>query len=719
MSIDLRSPSLYRDRELSWLDFNLRVLSNALREDVPVLERVKFVAIAASNLDEFYMVRIATRLRQLRSAKRPSSDAKIKKITDRARELSTLAAKIFQEDILSALEREGIVFLNPDELTKAQKQTITEYYQKEVHPILTPIAIDPAHPLPRLRNLSLNLALRIVPSMHAIGKRKKRKKPPKRKTKGNEELFALVQVPSLLERFYIFDQQTSGFELIRLEDVIAMHANELFPGHTIVESHPFRITRASDLDLVGDETENLLTSMQGVLRERERDRTVRLELVSSASERLRNILLDMIEIAPDFILEHPNSIVDKSLMALCNLNRPDLKDEPHTPVVNRSLRFEPNIFRAISEKDILLHHPYESFSHIVDFLNQASEDPDVVAIKQTFYRTSGDSPLVRALSRAAANGKQVTALVELKARFDEANNIQWARALEEEGVHVVYGVLGLKTHAKLALVIRREQEKLKRYLHLGTGNYNPSTAQSYTDLSLLTANNALTKDAMLLFNVLTGYAELPKMRKLWVAPYNLREHIKEKIERECQIAAEGRPARIVVKINSLADHEIIHSLYEASRAGVQIDLLVRGLCCLKPKIENVSTNIRVQSVIDRFLEHARVFWFSNDGDNDLFLSSADWMPRNLDRRIEIAWPILDEKIKKRICKDILERELKDNTSSWDLSSEGLYEQAQPSSKKESCRVQVDLIRLAQEQNAEAGTHIAPPLLRAGSEILKN
>jgi polyphosphate kinase len=708
------SPHLYLDRELSWLDFNHRVLSTAFRKDVPLLERLKFVSIAASNLDEFYMVRVAAKLRAIEHEKQSPQLSRrqipavllMQQIIEKTNKQIQLSIEILHGHLIPKLAAQGIHYRKAEELSKAHNSELTDYYAKEVHPILTPIAVDPAHPLPRLRNLSLNLALRIIPSSK-LSKKRKASAPTEEQ---GRDLFALVQVPSMLSPYFVIPTESSEHLFVSLDDIISTNASELFPGHEIVESHPFRITRASDLDLIENETENLIVSMQDILRRRERGEAVRLETTSSMSSDLRSLLVDKLDVDPDHIHEYPSLIISNGLAALSTIDRPDLKFSPHTPVINPSLRYDQNVFKRILERDILLHHPYESFSHIVDFMNQAADDPNVVAIKQTFYRTSGDSPLVRALSRAAANGKQVTALVELKARFDEANNIQWAQELERDGVHVVYGLLGLKTHAKLALVIRREGDKLNRYLHLGTGNYNPATARQYTDLSLFTANAEITKDAMLLFNVLTGYADLPEMNSLLVAPFNLRERIEEKILRECHHVSQGKAGHIIIKINSLADYDIADALYEASQAGVRIDLLVRGICCLKPQIEGVSDNIHVRSTIDRFLEHARIFWFRNDGDEEAYLSSADWMPRNLNRRIEIAWPALDPELKHRIRYEVLAAELDDNSSGWLLDDQGEYTLTRAKKGHARTQVQAQLIDNAERQSAGFGSQAKRELI---------
>jgi polyphosphate kinase len=699
---DLHAPELFTNRELSWLDFNARVLATAVRSEVPLLERLKFLAIAANNLDEFYMVRVAHLERQTRGTSRtmdPAGDRSrpadvLAEVGARARAASEETARVLRDVLVPELASAGIVFVGPSELDEAQQAAVRAYYRAEVHPCLTPIAIDPTHPFPHLRNRSLAIALRVAPPVEG---KKARLYAPR-----DETLLALVQVPGVLPRFAPIPSATAPHAFMTLEDIVAMHASELFPGYTILEARPFRVTRASDLDISEDEADNLLTTIQDGLRRRDRGDAVRLEVVEAASPELVQMMQGLLEIADDHVHRHAGFIVTGALMSVCNrLDLPQHKYPPHSPVHVESLRYEASIFRAIADHDILLHHPYESFQHVVDLMNEAADDPNVVAIKQTLYRTSGNSPFVRALARAAANGKQVTALVELKARFDEAANIQWARALEEGGVHVVYGLLGLKTHCKMLLVIRRESGQLKRYLHLGTGNYNSTTARLYTDLSLLTAREDVTEDAMRLFNVLTGYAELPTMRRLTVSPFNTRERMVELIRREAEHARAGRPARIIAKMNALVDPQLIRALYRASQAGVEIDLLIRGICCLRPGIEGVSENIRVQAIIDRFLEHARIFWFANDGEAEVFLSSADWMPRNLNRRIEVTAPVLDPALVRRIREDILEIELADRGSSYSLEPDGSYRRREASPEEPGPRAQAVFMAAADRRRSPA------------------
>ncbi len=669
MSADLDAPELYLNRELSWLEFNKRVLSLAQRADVPPLERLKFVAICASNLDEFYMVRVGGLERYARDpdsfdvgpdGMRPRT--LLKAATDKARGLGQQIAEVLTESVIPELKNHGVEFLFGLDLDGALREEVHHYYQTEVHPCLTPIAIDPSHPFPRLRNHTLNIALRIAPIPR--GDEDRLEQP-------SGELLAIVQVPSVLPRFVQFPKDDQSYRFMALEAVISMFVDELFPGHRVLEAAAFRVTRASDLDISEDEAEDLLTTIKDELRRRERGEPVRLELSSHTSDTLVEQLSEMIGVQPRQIHRQPGFVATAALFAVYRMiDLPHIKDEAFSPVVVPPLQYTPTIFRSISERDVLLHHPYDTFRHVVDFIEQAADDPDVVAIKQTLYRTSGDSPIVRALARAAAAGKQVTALIELKARFDEAANIAWAESLEESGVHVVYGLIGLKTHCKLLLVIRREGEKLKRYVHVATGNYNPTTANLYTDLGMFTAREDITADAMVLFNILTGYAELPPMKRLMVAPFTLRAHVLEQIERELEAAKAGKPCGIVAKMNALVDDDVIRALYRASMAGVPIDLMIRGICCLRPGVPGVSENIRVHSIVDRFLEHSRVFWWKSC--DELYLSSADWMPRNLNRRIEVAFPVLDPSLRKRITEDMLKTEFEDNTFAWALQPDGQY-----------------------------------------------
>ncbi|MCK6549642.1 polyphosphate kinase 1 [Myxococcota bacterium] len=711
--MDLRAPELYLNRELSWLEFNRRVLHVARRPDVPVVERLKFVSIAASNLDEFYMVRIGGLERQVRKGKAPvdpsGDDLRpaelLAKLGLRARELNLEIAKVFTELVRPELAENAITFAVPEELDDADRAFVAEYYAREVHPCLTPIAIDPTHPFPLLKNNSLNLALRI--EVAASGPEAQSFERPE------GPLLALVQVPSVLSRFLVLPSGGSTHRFMALEDVISMHVAELFPGHRILEARPFRVTRASDLDIAEEDAEDLLATIEDELRRRDKGEPVRLEVSSATSDELVAILRDMLDVREIHVDRHPGFVAMSALFGVYRkIDAPKLRDVEHVPATSPQLRYSPTIFRAIAERDILLHHPYETFRHVVDFIDKAASDPDVVAIKQTLYRTSGDSPIIRALARAAEAGKQVTVLVELKARFDEANNIAWARALEESGAHVVYGLIGLKTHAKMMLVLRREGDDLKRYLHLGTGNYNPTTAKLYTDLSLFTAREDVTQDALRLFNVLTGYAELQGIERLVVAPFDLRQRVIAMIDREIEHAQAGRPCGIRAKLNALSDPEVIRALYRASQHKVPIDLLVRGICCLRPAIPGVSETIHVKAIVDRFLEHARIYWFANGGADEVYLSSADWMPRNFDRRIEVAFPILDPALKKRITDEIIPIELSDNTFAWELTNDGRYVRATLLPGGQPVRAQQAFVEQLRDRTAAARTTIRPEVTGA-------
>jgi len=647
----------YSNRELSWLAFDERVLELARREDVPALERLKFISIAASNLDEFYMVRMGGLERRVAQGRTElpgphtvdwDAGELLRQAGESARGLGQAIGRTLLDLVGPELQRNGV------EVDWEDISELGEYYEREVHPCLTPIAIDLAHPFPLLRSGSLNLAFRLKG----------------RRLEGEaEDLLAVVQVPSVLPRFV----DAGAGRFVAMERLIAGHAHSLFPGHRILESAAFRLTRASDLDLAEEEADDLLSTIEDELRRRDRGEPVRLELGLDTSLQLTDQLRNMVGVMDRQIVKSPGPVRLADVMEIVkSVDQPALKDPPFQPVALDRLRYAPTLFRSIEEGDVLLHHPYDAFRHVVDFLEQAASDPDVVAIKQTLYRTSGKSPIIRALKRAAESGQEVTALVELKARFDEANNIAWARDLEQSGVHVVYGLIGLKTHCKMLLVTRRRGGELQRFLHLGTGNYNPTTAKLYTDLSLLTSRPELTRDAMLLFNVLTGYAELPELRHLVVAPFGLRAHLLERIEVEIEHAMAGRPAGLTAQMNALVDPEIIDALYWASQNGVQVDLWVRGICCLRPGIEGVSENIRVRSILDRFLEHARIFWWRNGGEDLVYSGSADLMPRNLDRRIEVVFPILDPDAKARVMEEVLAVGFQDETFAWHMNPDGSY-----------------------------------------------
>jgi polyphosphate kinase len=710
---DLTDPSLYINRELSWLEFNHRVLEEAMDPHARLLERLKFLAIGSSNLDEFFMVRVAGLKRQVKSQaiqRGPdglTAEEQLRAISAQCHAMVQEQSRCLKEELLPGLSRHGIVLKRTQDLSGEQSRWVKDYFHRLVFPVLTPLALDPAHPFPHLRNRSLNLVVTLR----------------KHKTGGSREslpqdgearplYFAVVQVPGVIPR--LVQIPGPGFQFVLLEDVICSHISELFQGLYVTGCYPFRITRDSDLNFDEEEVEDLLETIEQEVRRREWGEEVRLEVAGSCGPRALAAVLGALQITQEDIysVDGPLNLVD--FMALYRL--PDyahLKDEPFLPPVARSLHGKKDLFAAIREKDLLLHHPFESFNTVLEFVEQAADDPDVLAIKQTLYRTSGDSPVIAALARAAQNGKQVTALVELKARFDEANNISWARELERAGVHVVYGLVGLKTHCKVLLVIRREpgEERLRRYVHLGTGNYHPATARLYTDLGLLTCNLRFGQDVSRLFNVLTGYSEFPHWRKLAVAPLGLRERVLELVEREAQLARKGQGARIIVQMNSLVDPEVIAALYRASQAGVKIDLIVRGVCCLRAQVPGVSENIRVISIVSRFLEHCRIFYFRNGGSEEVFLSSGDWMPRNLSRRVETMFPVEDPDLKRRVIGEILATRLKDNVKARELRADGRYVRAK--AKRGAALVDsqaVFLARSLQENAPDAERLFSPDLL---------
>lgn len=657
---ELRRPELFVNRELSWLEFNRRVLEEAQDESVPLLERLKFLGIVASNLDEFFMVRVAGLLRQRAGdVEEPFDDGlgpaqQLVRIAEVTHALVRDQYRCLQESVRPALRARGLAYVETSELTVEDRAFLAAHFERQVQPVLTPLLVDPGHPFPHLRNRSLNLAALLADPRH------------------EEPMLALVQVPGVLGR--TIELPGPGRRIVLLEELLRIHFAELFPQLPVLSCIPFRVTRNWDLNLDEEEADDLLRHIQEELRKRDRGATVRLELAAGApaiKEKLARAL--GVSAQETFELDGP---IDMATIARAFDAEParDLRDEPFVPVVAPSLR-DTDLFAEVTKNDLLLHHPYESFETVVRFVEQAAEDPAVLAIKMTLYRTGGDSPLIRALARAAENGKQVTAIVELKARFDEALNIAWARRLEESGVHVVYGLIGLKTHAKLLLVVRREGEGPARYAHIGTGNYNPGTSRFYTDLSLLTRRPELAEDVAKLFNLLTGGGAPPRLKRLAVSPLDMLKRVKGLIQRETEHARAGRPGRIRAKMNSLVDGEIIATLYEASQAGVEIDLIVRGICCLRPGIPGISERIRVRSIVDRFLEHARLFAFDNGGETELYLSSADWMPRNLRRRVEVMAPVLDPVLRERLLAEVLGVALKDDVKARLLQSDGAYVRA--------------------------------------------
>lgn len=650
----------YHNRELSWMDFNSRVLEEAFEKENPILERLNFLAITASNLDEFFMVRVAGVMDRLHSAKGRlpdesgmDSERQFELLTEKIHEFAKKQYSCLNRSLLPALKKCRLRFLSISELNKVQKQQVEKYFHKFIFPVLTPLAVDTSRPFPLLANKSLNIAVRL--------------------SKEGEDIFAVVQVPSILPRYFEVDSD-NGRAFVMLEDIIISKLSGLFELYKIKACCTFRITRDSDLD-IDEEADDLLVEIEHSLKKRQRGDPVRLEISSKSDEALRNFLVDMLEVSSKEIYEVSGPLDLTFLSKFCRLDGlDDLRFKPIVPVTPPPDFFGyEDMFQAIREKDRMVHHPYESFDAVTKFINQAAKDPDVLAIKQTLYRVSGNSPVIAALIKAAENGKQVTVLVELKARFDEENNIGWAKKLEKAGCHVIYGLQGLKTHCKILLVVRREADGLRRYLHMGTGNYNDSTARFYTDIGMFTCNEEFGEDASSLFNVITGYSTPPVYNKMKVAPTGLRSFFEEMIKNETNNARAGLPSGIVAKINSLVDPEIIRYLYEASQAGVKITLIVRGICCLVPGIKGISENITVRSIVGQLLEHSRIFIFENGGDKKIYMGSADWMQRNLDKRVELVFPVEDPELMERsfaiidtMLKDVLNTRLQLPDTTYEL-----------------------------------------------------
>ncbi|MBW4546450.1 MAG: polyphosphate kinase 1 [Symplocastrum torsivum CPER-KK1] len=686
--INLRDPQYYFNRELSWLEFNNRVLREATDPRTPLLERLKFMGIFSSNLDEFFMVRVAALKQQVAAQVRKLSpdgrtpSEQLEAINKRLLPMVMEQHQHFEKVLRPQLAREGIYLLDYMDLNQEQRTYLQNYFEEQIFPVLTPLAVDPSHPFPHISNLSLSLAVVV--------------KDPET----GEELFARVKVPKTLPRFVPLPEelrhrrkgQPVTWTGVPLEQVIAHNLEFLFPGMNIQEYHPFRITRNADLEVEEDEADDLLFAIEQELRKRRLGGSaVRVEIQATTPDTVRGMLMREMGLKHGDIYEVEGLLGLGDLMSFMELPLPELKDPSWTPQVPHRL-LSPSgeeevedFFSVIRQSDLLLHHPYDSFSGtVLRFITEAAHDPDVLAIKMTLYRTSGDSPIVDALISAAENGKQVAALVELKARFDEKNNIIWARKLEQSGVHVVYGLVGLKTHTKVVLVVRREEDCIRRYVHVGTGNYNPKTARIYTDLGLLSCREDLGADLTDLFNFLTGYSRQRSYRKLMIAPVNLRDRFYALIQREIEHCRNGFSGRIVAKMNALVDPQMITKLYEASQAGVQIDLIVRGMCCLRPGIEGISDNIRVISIVGRYLEHSRIYYFHNQGKEDVYIGSADWMTRNLDRRVEAIVPVEDPEIVKDL-QEILAVMLADDRQAWDLQLDGQYIQRHPVDQtKEQC-----------------------------------
>jgi polyphosphate kinase len=682
-------PSLYINRELSWLEFNHRVLEEALDPRHPLLERVKFLSIVSSNLDEFFMIRVAAIKEQiLADIIEYTPDGLVplqqsRAIHERVLLMVKQMSQCFWKVLHPQLAEAGVHLLRMADTTADERQRLADLFAREMYPVLTPLAFDPGHPFPYISNLSLNLAVVVT-------------------TPTGDERFARVKVPDVLPRLVQIpggDDRT--FRYVWLEDLIAANLGMLFPGLSVKESYVFRVTRNADIEIQEDEAEDLIRSIEESIRLRRFGSVVRVGIEETMPGRIRDILAENLEVTPDDVFPITPPLGLSHLMALLRAPRPDLKDPPHSPASGIGEEEADDIFGTMRRHDIVLHHPYDSFGPVVQFLRSAVSDPSVLAIKQTLYRIGKESPLIPLLIQAAENGKQVAVLVELKARFDEENNIGWAKQLERAGVHVVYGLVGLKTHAKIALVVRKEQEGLRRYVHLGTGNYNPVTARIYTDLSLFTCREEITNDATEVFNLLTGYSNRESFRKLAVAPVNLRERFATLIDREVEHARQGREARLILKMNSLTDAQMVEKLYLASQAGVHIDCIVRGICCLRPGLKGISDNIRVISIVGRFLEHSRVFFFLNGGQSEIYLSSADLMGRNLDRRVELMFPVEDPTMADELRREVLESALRDNVAARFLQSTGQYVRVSPQNGEEAFESQKMIIQ-------SRATRVRPP-----------
>ncbi len=689
-TVDLNEPKYYFNRELSWLEFNRRVLAEALDARTPLLERLKFMAIFSSNLDEFFMVRIAALKKQVAagvsklSIDGRTAQQQLEAIAETLNPMIKEQHQHFEKVLKKELNKSGIHLLNYVDLNQEQTTYINNYFEDYIFPVLTPLAVDLSHPFPYISNLSLNLAVVLKdPSI-------------------DNELFARVKIPNVLPRFIALPEKLrqkqrgkSGFWTgVPMEQIVTHNLEYLFPGMTILESYAFRVTRNADLSVEEDEADDLLLAIEKELQKRRiGGSSVRLEIEASIPSELRSTIIRELFLEECDVYDIDGLLGMGDLMSFLSLPLPELKDKPWNAVLPPRLSWlqenegdsngeGENFFNAIRHGDILVHHPYHSFSStVLRFVTEAAHDPNVLAIKMTLYRTSGDSPIVKALIAAAENDKQVVALVELKARFDEENNILWAKKLEKSGVHVVYGVTGLKTHTKITLVVRQEKEKIRRYVHIGTGNYNPKTAKIYTDLGLLSCREELGADLTDLFNYLTGYSRQKSYRKLLVAPVSLRDRMIEMINREAENCRQGKTGRIVAKMNSLVDQQVIEALYEASQAGVEIDLIIRGICCLRPGLPKISDKIRVISIIGRFLEHSRIFYFHNAGKEEIYIGSADWMTRNLSRRVEAVTPIESREIFSDL-QEILGVMLADNRKAWELQSDGTFIQRKPKKDEE-------------------------------------
>jgi polyphosphate kinase len=686
VQVDLNDPQYFLNRELSLLDFQGRVLEEALDEDNPPLERVKFMAFVGNNLDEFFMVRVAGLKKQIDAGvadlppdgMTPAEQlAAIRKVTQR---LMKDAQESFQNDLIPLLDKKGVHIKNYADLSQKQKENVNSYFSEVIFPVLTPMAFDPGHPFPHISNLSLNLAVLI---------------------RDKRDHFARIKVPGTLPRLVPIKRSSGSVRrdgtvphhhyFVWLEQVIAANLPRLFPGMEVIESHPFRVTRDADVIIQELEASDLLESIEQGVRQRRFGSVVRVQINKEMPTHILEILIDNLQMDPNDIYPLEGPLGLSSLMNLYQVERFDLKDDSFVPSVPASLKGE----TYIRDGDILVHHPYDSFIPVVDFLQLAAKDPDVYAIKQTLYRTGRDSPVIKALLDARETGKQVAVLVELKARFDEESNIGWARTMEREGVHVIYGLLGLKTHSKVALVVRMEGENIRRYVHLATGNYNAVTALSYEDIGMFTCDEQIGADVTDLFNFLTGYSTKQDYRKLLVAPVNLRQRMTDLIEREVEHQQNGKEGHLIFKMNSLVDKRMIKTLYKASMAGVKIDLIVRGMCCIRPGLKGISENIRVISVVGRFLEHSRIYYFRNGGQEEILLGSADLMPRNINNRVEVLFPVEDANIIRYLRDDVLAEYQKENVKSRLMDSDGIYSKVSRNEEDDPLNIQVKLFDIRQ------------------------
>ena len=689
---DLSDPKLYLNRELSFLRFNDRVLEEALDESHPLLERLKFLSIFSSNLDEFFMIRVSGLRRQMEASahKTPPGGLlpteQIAMIRQRLQPRLEEQYNCWKNDFLPKLEEQGIKILHYNQLKRKQRKILRGYFKKEIYPALTPLAFDPGHPFPHISNLSMNLAVVVRDPKH--GQRFARLKVPKIYSR-------LIAIPSeeTADEFQELGlNYRSSTIFVWLEEIVKANLDLLFPGLKVEAAYPFRVTRDADPEIEEDEASDLLSAIEESVRVRQFGSAIRLEIDGSMPDQVRDILQTNLDVASYlvFVVDGPIGLSD--VMELMGINRPELKDKPFKPSIPPSLSTEESIFSVIRRKNVLLYHPYDSFDPVIRFIREAARDPEVLAIKMTLYRVGPDSPVVAALLDARENGKQVAVLVELKARFDEENNIVWAKALERAGVHVVYGLIGLKTHAKVSVVIRHEQDGIRRYIHMATGNYNAVTARLYSDIGYFTCDSAIGKDVSALFNGLTGYSRKDEYKKLLVAPGDMQKGIISRIKREIKAHQQSGDGYLAFKMNSLADNHCIKALYKASQAGVKIDIQARGICCLRPGVKGISDNISVTSVVGRFLEHPRIYYFRNGGDEEILLGSADLMPRNLYRRVETLFPVEDEIIKMSIRDDILNIHLRDNVKARRMLPDGSYERVEPAENEEPLNSQEWMIK---------------------------